>query len=286
MSLAYILIDFENIQPSAAEMGLIRGVDFHVRVFHGPHQNKFDADVVKALQPLGAQVEYVQCARKGKNALDFRIAFCLGQIVQQREAAISPNRRQARFVVVSKDAGFDELLDHVRTLGFECARVERIRDALASDKPAAVSPAIAIKVEPALPTPKSGVMQSPPVKPSQVSSTPAGPKLPSVAARSKQLPAATKTGAAKSAPVNKATKVPTKPAKKTAAPDPWAKTIANLRDHPKNRPSTVPALERHLKTMLGNGATTEQAQAMIRRLEREGLAAIANGKVEYRISGK
>jgi len=286
MSLVYILIDFENIQPSAAEMGLIRGVDFHVRVFHGPHQNKFDADVVKALQPLGAQVEYVQCARKGKNALDFRIAFCLGQVVQQREAAVSPDRRQARFVVVSRDAGFDELLDHVRTLGFESVRVESIRDALARDEPAAVSPPVAIKVEPALPTSQSGVVQSPSAKPSRVSPMPAGPKLPSAATKSKQPPAATKTASAKDTQVKTATKVPTKPAKKSAVPDPWSKTVANLRDHPKNRPSTVPALERHLKTMLGNGATTEQAQAMIRRLEREGLATIANGKVEYLIPGK
>lgn len=286
MSLVYILIDFENIQPSAAELSSIRGADYLVRMFHGPHQNKFDADVVKALQPLGAQVEYVQCARKGKNALDFRIAFCLGRIVQQRESAVSPIRRRARFVVVSRDAGFDELLDHVRTLGFDCARVESIRDALARDEPAAASPAAAIQVELALPTSQSGVVQSPSAKPSRVSPMPAGPKLPSVATKSKLPPAKTKTTAAKNAPVKKAAKVPTKPAKKSAVSDPWSKTVANLRDHPKNRPSTVPALERHLKTMLGNGATTEQAQAMIRRLEREGLATIANGKVEYRIPGK
>ena len=286
MSLVYILIDFENIQPSAAEMSLIRDVDCQVRVFHGPHQNKFDADVVKALQPLGAQVEYVQCARKGKNALDFRIAFCLGQLVQQREAAVSPNRRQTRFMVVSKDAGFDELLDHVRTLGFEAARVGSIRDALARNEPPAVNPAVGSKVESALPNPQSGVVRAPSAKPSQVSPAPVGQPLPRAMTATKQPAAAAKTVVAKKASVKKVAKVPAKAAKKTAAPDPWVKTVANLRDHPKNRPSNVAALERHLKTMLGNGATPEAAQALVRRLEREGLATIANGKVDYRIPSK
>lgn len=282
MSFTYLLIDFENVQPTAAELGSIRGADYLVRMFHGPHQNKFDAEIVKALQPLGSQVEYVQCSRKGKNALDFRIAFCLGQLVQQREAAGSPNGRETRFVVISKDAGFDELLGHVRTLGLGAARVERIWDALAHFEP----PSVGIKVEPTLPTFRPGVVTSPSAKPPQVSPTPASQRLPSVANKSNQVPAATKTTATKSGPVKKATKVPSKPVKKTAVPDPWSKTIANLRDHPKNRPSTVPALERHLKTMLGNGATAEKAQAMVRRLEREGLATITDGKVEYRIPGK
>jgi hypothetical protein len=286
MSLAYILIDFENVQPNAAELSSIRGADYLVRMFHGPHQNKFDAGIVKALQPLGSQVEYVQCARKGKNALDFRIAFCLGKIIEQREAAVSPNRRQARFVVVSKDAGFDELLDHVRTLGFEAARVESIRDALAPNVPVAATLEVGTKVEPPLPAPQSGNVASHSAKSSHVNPTPASPTLPSAATATKPSPAAAKTAAAKKPSLKKATKAPPKSAKKAAVPDPWAKTVANLRDHPKNRPSTVAALERHLKTMLGNGATAEKSQAMVRRLEREGLATIANGKVEYRIPDK
>ena len=30
MSLLYILVDFENVQPTAADMGLIRGADYRV----------------------------------------------------------------------------------------------------------------------------------------------------------------------------------------------------------------------------------------------------------------
>ena len=50
MNLTYILIDFENVKPTAADLNLIRGADNRVRLFHGPHQNKFDADIVKALE--------------------------------------------------------------------------------------------------------------------------------------------------------------------------------------------------------------------------------------------
>ena len=48
MSLTCILIDFENVHPPAADMSSIRGADYRVRFFHGSHQNKFDADMVKA----------------------------------------------------------------------------------------------------------------------------------------------------------------------------------------------------------------------------------------------
>ena len=85
MSLTYILIDFENVQPTASDLRLIRGTDYRVRLFHGPHQNKFDADILTALLPLGIQVELFQCERKGKNALDFHIACCLGRLVQECE---------------------------------------------------------------------------------------------------------------------------------------------------------------------------------------------------------
>ena len=102
MSLTYILIDFENVQPTAAGVRLIRGADYRVLLFHGPHQNKFDAGMVKALQPLGVRLEYFQCARRGKNALDFHIAFCLGRLVEECKATASTSKEKTRFVVVSK----------------------------------------------------------------------------------------------------------------------------------------------------------------------------------------
>ena len=274
MALTYILIDFENVQPSAADLGRIRGLDYRVRLFHGPHQNKFDADVVRALQPLGPQVEYVQCERKGKNALDFRIAFVLGRLVHEREAAASPLRKQATFVVVSEDAGFDELLDHLRALGYGAGRVTSIRDALETGNPTGqpAAPAVVAAPAPLLPftsgtkAAASKIAAKPDPRPQPAEAATVSPTL--------TVRPATKT-------VTSGAK-PAKSAKKDAA-DPWTRAIANLRDHPTNRPATAAALVRHLKTVFGPGSKDEDANALVARLEREGVVTFAAGKATYRL---
>jgi hypothetical protein len=244
-----------------------------VRLFHGPHQNKFDAEVVKALQPLGAQVEYVQCDRKGRNALDFRIVFALGRIVQEREHAASQFRRQATFAVVSKDGGFDELLDHLRTLGYGATRVPSIalaldfaRDGGTRSSPVETSPSAAStgaiadalgKPPAARPTPSAALVAKPATNPASTpKATKASPKQAVAAAQGK------------------------------AANDPLARVIANLREHPRNRPRTEAALHRYLKTLLGKGATDAQANALKARLDREGVTKAVDGKIEYRLPAK
>lgn len=84
--LIYLLIDFEKVKPSAAEVAKIRGDAFQLWISRGSHQNKFDADMVEAWQPLGDHVKFIRSARSGKNALDFHIAFCLGLV--HRESGV------------------------------------------------------------------------------------------------------------------------------------------------------------------------------------------------------
>jgi len=274
MAVFYVLIDFENVQPSAADLSVIRGADYHVRLFHGPHQTKFDANVVKALQPLGSQVEYIQCDRRGKNALDFRIAFVLGRLVHEREASDSPLRKQARFIVVSNDAGFDELLDHLRTLGYDAARAASVHEALGMKEPTDQPPAASAIATPSPPPPSANGVPAATAKAAPKTEPNRPPKV------------VTKTPATKTAtPAKKSVKSNATPAKAVAA-DPWTKAISNLRDHPKNRPTTFAALERHLKTLLGNGSTDAKVKALAARLEREGVATVAAGKIEYRLPKK
>ena len=127
MLLTYILVDFENVQPQVADLGLLRGDDFRVHIFHGVHQNKFDVSMYKALQPLGDKVELVQSDRQGPDVLDFHISFYLGRLVREH---LNQPVRAARFFVISKDRGFDSLIVHIRSLGFEAHRVATIRAAL------------------------------------------------------------------------------------------------------------------------------------------------------------
>ena len=125
-TVTYLLVDFENLQPPAEHVAQIRGEDYRLWVFHGPHQNKFAAEMVVAWQPLGDQVRFIQSAKTGKNALDFHIAFCLGQAQQQDAIA----ELAATYIVVSKDSGFDPLFDYMRSLGCAVGKADSIPDAL------------------------------------------------------------------------------------------------------------------------------------------------------------
>lgn len=122
-----LLVDFENLKPSPEEIALVRGDHYRLWIFHGPHQNKFDASMVRAWQPLGERVDFVQSARQGKNALDFHIAFKLGALWQGRSAT----GLAANYIVVTGDGGFEALFEHMRTLACTVGKAASIPEALA-----------------------------------------------------------------------------------------------------------------------------------------------------------
>jgi len=83
----------------------------------GAHQSKIPFDLVEALQKLGESAKYQKISGSGRNALDFHIAFYLGDLI-----ARDP---QGAFHVISKDTGFDPLLRHLKENG---VNVRRSRD--------------------------------------------------------------------------------------------------------------------------------------------------------------
>jgi PIN domain len=100
----YILIDYENVQPSS-----LAGLDaehFRVIVFVGASQSKLTYQTAAALQRLGPRAEYVKIAGNGSNALDFHIAFHIGHLAAQDSTAF--------FHIISKDTGFDPLIQHLK----------------------------------------------------------------------------------------------------------------------------------------------------------------------------
>src|SRR6476469_8951656 len=113
MATAYILVDYENVQPR--DVPLLDASRHRMIIFRGTHQNKVDADLAEALQPLGAKVEYVRVAKAGKNALDFQLAFQVGRLLERH--ASSNADREARFLIVSNDTGYSALLVHIEKLG-------------------------------------------------------------------------------------------------------------------------------------------------------------------------
>jgi len=109
----YILIDFENVQPD--DLSPLCSQQFKVIIFLGALQTKLPTDLVLKLKQLGSNVDYVQAPRAGKNALDFHVAYYLGRL--------ATTNLDAAFHIISKDTGFDPLIQHVQALGVSCQRL-------------------------------------------------------------------------------------------------------------------------------------------------------------------
>lgn len=101
----YVLIDYENVQPKNLEM--LKGNNFKILVFVGANQNKIPFEVAEVLQSFGNEAEYIKIDSINKNNLDFHIAFYIGKI-----SSIDEN---AYFHIISKDTGFDPLINHLKT---------------------------------------------------------------------------------------------------------------------------------------------------------------------------
>ena len=100
----YILIDYENVQPK--NLAILNGHSVKVIVFVGANQAKVPFDLASSLQALGNNAEYVKIGGNGSNALDFHIAFYIGQLAER-----DPD---AYFHIISKDTGFDPLIRHLK----------------------------------------------------------------------------------------------------------------------------------------------------------------------------
>ena len=127
MKTDYVLIDFENVQPK--DLSLLAGHPFKVIVFVGANQGRIPFDLAKALQAMGENAEYIQISGTGRNALDFHIAFHLGELASKD--------REGYFHVISKDTGFDPLVRHLKERGI---KVRRSRDLAEMPIPGIVSP--------------------------------------------------------------------------------------------------------------------------------------------------
>jgi len=125
------LIDHENLSkvdltqvPAGARAMLFLGAN--------------DASVKRTLFTgaikLGERLKLVEIEGSGKNALDFHIAFYLGEILTR-----APN---AKCVVLSKDKGFVPLVKHLSACGFSVEQADAlatVKAAKAKSAPAADS---------------------------------------------------------------------------------------------------------------------------------------------------
>lgn len=115
MATQYVLIDFENVHPKNLE--LLTTHPFKVFVFVGANQTKVPFDLADSMQLLGRSARYIKISGNGQNALDFHIAYYVGEL-----AAKDPD---AHFHIISKDRGFDPLIKHLKSRKI---RIQREKD--------------------------------------------------------------------------------------------------------------------------------------------------------------
>ena len=108
----YLLIDLENVKP--ANLELVAGGQFKVKVFIGANQKNLPVSMAMALQSFGPDAEYIQIESHGKNALDFHIAYYIGRLAAADASAF--------FHIISGDTGFDPLIAHLKSKRFYCQR--------------------------------------------------------------------------------------------------------------------------------------------------------------------
>ena len=103
--LNHVFVYFENVQQIDVSVIGAKSVNFTLLL--GAKQTKLDAGLVEKLMMHAASVQIVRLASSGKNALDFTLAYYVGRTVSADPAAY--------IHIVSKDTGFDPLVEHLRS---------------------------------------------------------------------------------------------------------------------------------------------------------------------------
>lgn len=110
----HVFVDLENIR--VIDPSVIGGRNLILHLFLGPENTKLDVAVVELLLEHSRSVNMVRSPRKGNNALDFVLSYHLGQAV-----LADP---KGYFHIVSKDAGFDALVDLLKSKNVRVKRHE------------------------------------------------------------------------------------------------------------------------------------------------------------------
>lgn len=108
----YLYIDYENVQD--VQIDIIQKT-IKVMIIVGDNQAKVPIELVQKTQPFGDAVEWIRVHGKGRNALDFFVAFFLG-----RDVATDSKKS---FIIYSKDTGYDPLITHLRKKGIKAKRI-------------------------------------------------------------------------------------------------------------------------------------------------------------------
>jgi len=96
----HVFVDFENVKTIDHSRLGDRNLTFHL--FFGQQNKRLDIELVAKMLENAQTVNLIRSPKAGKNALDFVLAYHLGQAVLSEP--------MAHFHIISKDAGFDSLV--------------------------------------------------------------------------------------------------------------------------------------------------------------------------------
>jgi len=114
----YIFIDFENIQPEIPDIP--ENLSVYILLFIGAKQSKISLDLAIKMKDLGEKAKFISLEQTGKNALDFLIVHYIGEYF-----AKDP---EGYFHIISKDSGFDPLIEHLQKRGISITRYRSIEN--------------------------------------------------------------------------------------------------------------------------------------------------------------
>lgn len=107
-----VFVDFENVQ--AVDLSLLGTAGVAFTFFLGVRQTKMEVELVEKLIAHAPTIQMIRLAHEGKNALDFMLVHYLG-----RASVAEP---ACAFHIISKDKGYDSLVEHLQGGGFKVSR--------------------------------------------------------------------------------------------------------------------------------------------------------------------
>ncbi|MCC5074001.1 PIN domain-containing protein [Xanthomonas campestris] len=272
----YVLIDYENVQPTDAR--LLNRDDVRVWVFVGANQKSVMTDLVTELQVLGTRARYERCSGNGSNALDFHIAYVLGQLSRDDPAGF--------FHIISKDTGFDPLIAYLKQQKIFGARAASI-----SQMPLFKSMAASVHKAAAAPPPLPASATPLPLMPRALISVPAS-KASAPAAANQLAPVTLHPAQTSTTPASANTPAP--PVKSTAATHPakgtkpptaaerLQKIRASLAKMPaRARPIKLTSLQNHIAAHFQKAISAAEVSAVIAGLQKAGVLQVSESKVRY-----
>lgn len=252
MGINIVLIDFENVQPDS--LCALEQNNFRIFVFVGASQEKIPFDIACTMQRMGANAEYVKIASQGKNALDFHIAFYIGKLAAQDPKIF--------FHIISKDSGFDCLVQHLRA-----RKIYVSRSASIAEMPVFRPQQTAIVTPPPSPPEKSSPLPS--VVKTEASSPPTA-----VAVVNPIKPVVTDATAKKEVAAT---------SKNTVLDERVELVVKQLAKAVKSkRPGNTRTLANAIQAGFQNQLTVADVQAIINAMKKQGLFETAGGKIAYK----